>query len=138
MRSFSFLLRTVLDLSKRTKSAFYYLHAANQVKKSIDLPGSIGKQTLKLLLPENPVIIEVGAHVGIDTLEFGVMYPNGRVISFEPQRWLFSAAVERTLKAESVSIFPYAISSEFSLQKFHVSSGTSTRSSSLLKPTKHL
>lgn len=138
MRMIRFLLRVILNLSRILKSSVYRRHAYRQSVKSFDLPGSIGKQTIKSLLPENPVIVEVGAHVGIDTLEFGVMYPVGRIISFEPQKDLFVAAVERTWMAQNISIFPYAISSEYSLQKFYVSSGASTGSSSLLNPTRHL
>jgi FkbM family methyltransferase len=138
MSRIRFLLKLIINLGRILKSSVYRHHASRQCLKSFDLPGSIGKQTIKSLLPENPVIVEVGAHVGIDTLEFGVMYPKGRIISFEPQKDLFVAAVERTWNAENVSIFPYAISSEYSLQKFYVSSGASTGSSSLLNPTKHL
>jgi FkbM family methyltransferase len=138
MSRFRSLLRFIQNLTRVLKSSLYRRRASHQYLKSFDLPGSIGKQTIKSLLPENPVIVEVGAHVGIDTLEFGVMYPEGRIISFEPQSDLFVAAVDRTWNAKNISIFPYAISSEYSLQKFYVSSGASTGSSSLLNPTKHL
>ena len=59
----------------RIKSKIYKCYASAQVRKSFDLPGTIGKQTIKALLPAKPLIVEVGAHVGIDTLEFAVMYP---------------------------------------------------------------
>jgi FkbM family methyltransferase len=128
----------ILRLGPKVKTLIYLRHARAQIVKSFDLPGTIGKQTIKLLLPQNPVIVEVGAHVGIDTLEFAAMYPRGKVLSFEPQIDLYVEAVSRTRSVENVTIYPYAISSEFGIHKFYVSSGTSTGSSSLLNPTKHL
>jgi FkbM family methyltransferase len=128
----------LLLVGSKVKALMYLLHARNQIRKSFDLPGTIGEQTLKLLLPQNPVIVEVGSHVGIDTLEFAVMYPHGKVLSFEPQIDLYVAAVARTKSVRNVTIYPYAISSELMIHKFYVSSGSSTGSSSLLNPTKHL
>ena len=133
-RLISRLMTSVL----RSKSKIYKNYASAQVRKSFDLPGTIGKQTIKALLPAKPLIVEVGAHVGIDTLEFAVMYPEGRIISFEPQLDLYLNSVSRTSTLRNVHIYPYAISSDFGISKFYVSSGASTGSSSLLNPTKHL
>lgn len=128
---------TIINISKFQFKIYVY-RALKSVKASTDLPGSIGKQTLLDLLNESPVIVEVGAHVGIDTLEFSVMYPRGQVISFEPQSNLYRAASKRTEFASNVTIFPFAIAEDFSIRTFHVSSGSSTGSSSLLKPSGHL
>lgn len=128
----------VLSIGSKMKTLMYLRHARAQIRESFDLPGTIGKQTIKSLLPPNPLIVEVGSHVGIDTLEFAVMYPQGKVLSFEPQIDLYVAAVARTRTLGNVCIYPYAISSELGIHKFYVSSGASTGSSSLLSPTKHL
>ena len=44
------------------------------------------KELIKQYLPINPVVIEAGAHIGTDTVEFSKIWPKGSIYAFEPIR----------------------------------------------------
>jgi len=62
---------------------------------------------ISAFLPNNPVIFEAGGHYGEDTLNFSTKWPEGKVISFEPN----PAAFEKLLQVSSKknNIFPYQL-----------------------------
>ena len=97
----------------------------------------IGRLDVKFLtenLGRNPTIIEVGAFNGLDTKKFATVFPNGVIDSFEPVSTLYSAAHQRLIFFENVTLYPMAISNKTDLVSMHVSSGTSRASSSILNP----
>ena len=47
------------------------------------------KHFIAQFLPENPVILEAGAHVGTDTVEMVNLWPKCTVYAFEPVPELF-------------------------------------------------
>ncbi len=96
--------------------------------------GIISKQVIKKYLPHNPVIFEIGAHIGSDTAEFSVMYPHGKIYSFEPSPKVYPHLVERAKTLKNVKCFQLALSDESGTADFYVSSGDTPSSSSLRKP----
>ena len=49
----------------------------------------VPKDDMRPYLPEDPVIVEAGAHAGVDTVELAETWPSGRVYAFEPVPSLF-------------------------------------------------
>lgn len=63
----------------------------NSKTKDRDNPkiGIIPKEIIGEYLPYNPVIIEAGAHIGIDTIEMHKLWPKSTIYAFEPMSDLF-------------------------------------------------
>jgi len=109
-----------------------------RIAESVDTSGEIGKQTLRSLLGDQPVIVEVGAHVGLDTEELAITFPEGKVIAFEPHQDLYAQLTTRTSAYSNVISVGVALSDAHSVRTFHQSSGASDASGSVLPPTRHL
>jgi 2-O-methyltransferase len=100
--------------------------------------GEVSKEYIRKLLPENPIIVEAGAHNGTDTLEMAKLWPNGKIHAFEPIPKLFSELKRKTLNCSNVTCYDYALSNSNGIQNFFVSSGGEDGSSSILKPSGNL
>lgn len=109
-------------------------------KRKMEHPttGIIPKQLIQRYLPEGPVVIEAGAHIGVDTTEMSILWPNGVIYAFEPIPEIFGRLKANTRKMKNVHCFPLALSDTTGTLKMFVSSGTSDGSSSLLAPKEHL
>jgi FkbM family methyltransferase len=111
----------------------------SDVRNSLDSNVSIGKQTiLSLLDTKDPLILEIGANIGTDTLEFALMFPLGEIHAFEPLPLHVSKLVENLRGFTNVKIVPAALSDSNGFTKFYQSSGYSGGSGSIFKPTLHL
>lgn len=95
----------------------------------------ITKQFIGTFLPENPIILEAGAHIGRDTIKMAKLWPNGRIYCFEPVPELFKAHQENTKNYPNITCFNYCLSNKTEIKNFWVSSGRSTALSSLFEPT---
>jgi 2-O-methyltransferase len=100
--------------------------------------GEISKSYIAKFLPEEPIIIEAGAHVGVDTLEMSKLWPLGHIHAFEPIPAIFQSLKENTSKSRNVTCYPLALSDSNGTADIFVSGGTSDGSSSLLAPKEHL
>jgi 2-O-methyltransferase len=107
------------------------------LRKSND-PYVIPKYLLKKYLPENPVIIDCGAHVGADSVELAKIFPLGTVHSFEPIPFLFDRLKYNTRHYSNVHCYQLALSDNDGNSTMHVSSGGSDASSSLMMPKMHI
>ncbi len=87
-------------------------------------------------LPENPVVIEAGAHDGKDTVQMARW--GGRVHAFEPVPEVFERLVSRTKGYRNITCHPIALGTSDGCQEMYVSSGLSDGSSSLMEPVDHL
>jgi FkbM family methyltransferase len=97
----------------------------------------ISKDEIFKYLPSNPVIIDCGAHIGTDAVEFAANY--GSIIyAFEPVNDIFRQLIDNTKKYSNIACFNVALSSYDGFADMYISSGYSDGSSSLLKPSKHL
>lgn len=98
----------------------------------------IPKVELVRFLPDAPVIVEAGAHNGTDTLEMARLWRAGTVHAFEPLPHLYKQLNQRTKHQRNVKTYNFALGAHEGMAKFHVSSGASDASSSLLSPKGHL
>jgi len=98
-------------------------------------PYSISKSILKKYLKVSPVIIDCGAHVGMDSMELAKIFPKGKVHSIEPIPHIYDELIRNTNKYSNIKCYQLALSDDNGYSKMYVSSGSSDQSSSLLKPT---
>ena len=104
----------------------------------IGTSGSVPHRYFMKFLPDDPVIIEAGAHNGGDTYEIARRWPGGHVHAFEPVPELYEAVKQQTSNVKNVSYYPIALGEKNGTAEFFVSSGASDGSSSLLRPSGHL
>ena len=89
---------------------------------------------VKKFIPENPVILEAGAHVGKDTERMSRMWPKGEMHAFEPNPKMYKKLKGRVKKRrlKNVSLYDMALSSKTGFCEFWVSNSY-PGSSSLLE-----
>jgi 2-O-methyltransferase len=93
---------------------------------------------VKRYLPSNPVIVEAGAHMGYDTFGLSKLWPRGTIHAFEPVPNIYSELCDRVKSCKNVRTYNVALGEREGEVPMYVSSGNSSGSSSILKPTKHL
>jgi len=105
---------------------------------AVPLKGVIAKKVIAQYVPRSPVIVEAGAHIGLDTEELARYFPDGEIYAFEPVPDLFLQLSERTRPYKNVHCLPVALSNQAGEAVMYVSGGVSDGSSSLLPPKDHL
>jgi FkbM family methyltransferase len=65
----------------------------------------ISKEFIKHFLPINPIIIDAGAHIGVDTIEMSKIWRKGQIYAFEPVPTLFAELVKNTTYIKRVQYF---------------------------------
>lgn len=105
---------------------------------SLSLHADLDKRLLRKYLPENPVIVEGGAHSGLNTLTLVSIWPKATVYAFEPHPQLFLRLKEKVFGYSNIICFPCALSYQTGKAKFYVSGPVFDQSSSLLEPKEHL
>lgn len=110
-----------------------------KIKLFFQLNNGISKKRLFQLIGKNPIIIEIGAHVGSDTVEMAVMWPKSTIYAFEPIDHVFKRLQFKTKNFKNIEIIQAAITDVQGSGKaeMHVSPNSDC-SSSLLKPKDHL
>jgi FkbM family methyltransferase len=98
---------------------------------------NILKEFILNQLPPQPIIIDCGAHIGIDSLEL-VKFPESTIYSFEPIPNLYNQLIEKTKNITNITCFNVALSDYDGYADMYVSGGESDGSSSLLKPKEHI
>lgn len=94
----------------------------------------ITKEFIAQFLPENPIIVEAGAHKGRDTLEMAHFWPQGHVYAFEPVPVLFKQLQEKTHNSPNISCYNLALSIQAGTSPFFMSNEKCDAVSSLLQP----
>ena len=112
----------------------------NKLKKNGQdhILGVIPFSDIRSYLPNDPIIAEAGAHIGIDTMKMAKLWPSGTIHAFEPIPHLFSKLKENTCNFSNIKCYPWALSKKTGSSKMFSSSGSSDGSSSLLAPKEHL
>jgi FkbM family methyltransferase len=100
--------------------------------------GIIPLSYMKRFLPENPTIVEAGAHKGKDTIRLSKTWPKGFVHAFEPVPELYTKLLTTTKKKQNVMCYPFALSDNSGTSRIFISGGISDGSSSLLRPLEHI
>ena len=94
-------------------------------------------ESRKYIRQEIPVIVDIGAHEGVDTIEWREVFPKAKIYALEPHPEVFSRLMFKTEKYD-IGLFNIALGNSNGYSKFYISSGKSTQSSSLRKPKLHL
>ena len=101
------------------------------------MPGSIWKSCVGPYLNGPAHMIDAGAHIGADSIEFARLFPNLTVHAFEPIPDIYAHLARNTRRYDRIHCYPLALSGRSGKQEMHVSSGASDASSSLLAPKSH-
>jgi FkbM family methyltransferase len=90
------------------------------------------------LLPSDPVILDIGACDGTDSIEFRMLFPRATIHCFEPEPSNFQKLLAKT-EGLRITCHPLALGAAPGRARFFVSSGLSCASSSSLRePTGHI
>ena len=90
-------------------------------------------ELIKQYLPNNPIILEAGAHRGEDTKKMSICWPKSKIYAFEPGPVAYRELQEKTNNLLNVNCYPYALSDKAGKSDFYIcTNGTSA--SSLLPP----
>jgi FkbM family methyltransferase len=98
----------------------------------------ITKRALKPYIPRDAVIVEAGAHRGIDTVEFARLWPEGRIYAFEPVRHVYEHLQRNTAGYHNVTTYQLALGDRDAVMRMWLSDREHDYSSSLLEPRRHL
>jgi FkbM family methyltransferase len=98
----------------------------------------IPKQALKRYIPTDAVIVEAGAHRGIDTVQFARLWPDGRIHAFEPVPHVYGHLLRNTAHYRNVKTYQLALGDRDAAMPMWLSDPKHDYSSSLLEPREHL
>ncbi|MFA6547739.1 MAG: FkbM family methyltransferase [Candidatus Magasanikbacteria bacterium] len=99
----------------------------------------ISKKKISRYIGTNPVVIEIGAHVGSDTVEMATLWPNGKIYAFEPLPNTFARLKFKTKDFKNIEIIQNAVTDDKNVDQVEMFvSDNSGCSSSLLRPKEHL
>lgn len=115
-------------IKKKIKSLF-----PTKADNSID----IEKSFIQKFLPVNPIIIDCGAHIGIDSVALSTI-KGSKIFAIEPLEHLYKQLISNTAHLTNIKCSMVALNDFDGKAEMYVSSGDSDASSSLLKPLKHL
>lgn len=103
----------------------------NQKKTKLPL---LTRELILSILPNDPIVIEAGAHRGRDTLKMSEFWPQSMIHAFEPVPYLFKILKERTAHKQNIQLYPYALAGKTETMSMYVSDACCDAVSSLLKP----
>jgi len=95
---------------------------------------NLSKEFIATFLPQNPIILDAGAHNGSDSREFSFLFPQGTIISCEPVPNLFQVLKANTQDCHNIIYVQKALSDKRGQEFIYISQGGDAASSSLLKP----
>jgi FkbM family methyltransferase len=127
-----------MKLMKRAARYFVREWFSPYHSRELTVKGVVPKQYIKRFIPDDPIIVEAGAHLGWDTIEMSTLWSKGIIHAFEPVPGLYGQLQNNTSGLENVRLYPCALSDKTGIANLFVSSGSSDASSSLLPPKEHL
>lgn len=104
----------------------------------MDTGFTLGKLNLVNFLPDDPIILDIGAHDGSDSEELSLLFPRGHIWSFEAQSDLYCILKRRLSGYANATPIHAAVCDFNGVITFHQSSGDSHGSGSILLPSAHL
>jgi FkbM family methyltransferase len=100
--------------------------------------GKIPMRHISRLLPDNPIVVDAGAHVGVDSEYFATQFPQGLIFSVEPVSEIFQSLSKRLKNYRNTILVQVGLAEFSGVVTINLSSGESDASSSILKPKDHL
>lgn len=132
------LERALSSASERARYSYEKIAAARRLRRSSDTLGTIGKWSLEPFLTGRPsVIVDAGAHVGRDSMEFSMLLPEAKIYAFEADPRNFRRLASCTSRFPNIIAVFAALTDECGVVEFIGSSGLSDGSGSILVPTLH-
>lgn len=128
----------MLSVSTKLQFIFSHLWRINSASLLGILRHAKNKRYIQQYLPNHAVIVEAGAHIGIDTADMAKRWPDATIHAFEPVPELFAKLTKNTKQYPNVKRYPFALSDTNGYATLHISSGASDEASSLLSPKEHL
>jgi FkbM family methyltransferase len=98
----------------------------------------ISKRIILSYLPTNPIILDAGAHIGIDSEYFAKRFKKSQIFALEPVPEIFQKLGIRMSGYSNCKLFQIGLADFSGLARIHLSSGESDASSSILIPKEHL
>lgn len=111
-------------------------YASKENGRTPSLSGVIDKNYIAQYLPNDAIIVEAGAYNGNDTIEMAKLWSKSIIYAFEPMPYAYDLLKEKCKNQDNIHLSQAALSNKSGTQKFFLSSGASTGSSSLLPPDK--
>ncbi len=96
--------------------------------------GVVSLRTIAQYLPTRPVVVEAGAHVGVDTAAMARAWRQAKIYAFEPVPGLYEQLELATARLPNVHRFQLALGDRVGPAQLHLSAGSSDGSSSLAAP----
>lgn len=94
-------------------------------------------RTVRRNVPDIRNILEAGAHNGNDSLRLAKAFPKATVHAFECHPILYKSLGKHVAREEKIKIYETALAPSVGKIQFHISSGSSNASSSILEPLEH-
>lgn len=79
-------------------------------------------ESIRVIMPKDPVILEAGGHFGQDTIRMKRLYPQATIHVFEPQPSSFDKMIRNTAKLDGVIAYPYALSDTIAKMPLYINS----------------
>ncbi len=90
----------------------------------------------KYITRDNPVIFEIGANTGTDTIKFAQEFPKAKIYAFEPDPDVFKKLVDNVSGYPNIFLYQMAVSDQEGISYFY--SSDQGLSGSLREPREHL
>ena len=123
-----FLTNAVKDLAYRFGVEVRRAHPMPKSGRVPSFYDPFHEQRRMLADVANPVIFDVGAHVGMTTLEYKNLFPGATVYSFEPFHESFQKLRAATERVSGVHLVNKALGCTAGEQRFRVNQSTATNS----------
>lgn len=110
-----------------TFSCFFSLNAHNYPERFEGIIHCKETEVLDLIsriITKDPIILEAGAHYGIDTVKFVKTWPNATILSFEPNPNAYERLIHATKNFDIVKPYNLALSNYNGEATLHVCYGT--------------
>lgn len=108
--------------------------ATKRPSQKVKTKNKFSREYIKQFLPDDPVIVEAGAHIGRDTLKMSRLWPQSTIHAFEPVPELFDKLQAAVADKPNIHCYQLALSNQSGTAKLYVSDAQHAAISSLLKP----
>lgn len=115
---------------------FHFVHRLAWLKPDDEF--TISKGLFRKYLPNAPIIIDCGSHIGTDSIELSKVFPNAQIHSFEAVPAIYQQLKQNVSRYKNINCYQLALADQDGRASMFVSSVGSDGSSSLLKPETHL
>lgn len=82
---------------------------------------------IQQFLPENPIIVEAGAHVGNDTVIMSKVWKKGTIYAFEPSPEVYKKLKKACKKRKNVKTFEIALADRIGKAEFYASAPSAVK-----------